>query len=413
MAAAATAVCLVAGGGTANAQSEVAAVTADVPSQRAAEVRDYWTGARMRAAAPVERLLDEGQPIARRSGTSRPARATAVDSSGAPTAFPDRVHGKVFFTITGGTSPGDFVCSGTVVRSKRHSLVWTAGHCVNDADFGGGFATNWTFVPGYRDGGRPFGTWPARKLYTTEGWKRDADSRLDLGAARLVRDAQGRGIEDVIGARPIAFEQPRDQRINAFGYPALPGLLHPEFNGERLYRCDSPITGADNPPGNGPEPLEISCDMTGGSSGGGWVNAGGKVTSVTSYGYLGDPTHLYGPYLGSAAAGLHRQAGGRPVRCAGRGVTNLGGGGRDRFTGTAAKDTFRVAGARDRVKGRAGGDRACGGTGRDRLNGEGGNDRLLGGRGNDRLLGGPGFDICDGGPGRDRARGCERLRRIP
>src|SRR4029453_1311842 len=126
---------------------------------------------------------------------------------------------------------------------------------------------------------------------------------------------QGRGIEDVVGARGIAFDSERAQDYSAFGYPALPGLLHPEFDGERLYSCDSPLTGGDNPPGSGPETLEIECDMTGGSSGGGWV-VGGRVASVTSYGYAGDLFHLYGPYMGSIAQDLYEQASGPPILCA-------------------------------------------------------------------------------------------------
>ena len=197
----------------------------------------------MRNAEPAELRLGAGGRIARPSpgaltpasaGSEPPARS-AVDASATPTAFPDRVHGKVFFTISGGTVPGDFVCSGTVVSSNGHTLAWTAGHCVNDAEFGGGFATNWTFVPGYRNGERPFGTWVAEDLMTTRGWADNVNIRLDVGAALLERDGEGRGIEDVIGARGIAFNRTREQQFTAFGYPAQPSLLQPEFDGQRLY----------------------------------------------------------------------------------------------------------------------------------------------------------------------------------
>jgi hypothetical protein len=389
------------------------------PSVDAARsVSEYWSAERMRSARPAGLLLDAAgrpRPRAAPPGKARTPvpRASAVDASANPTAFPDRTNGKVFFTVTGGSSPGDYVCSATVVRSSSHTLVWTAGHCVNDAEFGGGFAANWAFVPGYREGARPFGTWPARRLFTTGAWSEHADVRQDLGAARLARDAEGRGVEDVLGARKIGFGLARQQQFTAFGYPALPTLFHPEFNGERLYACASPTTGSDNPPGNGPEPLEISCDMTGGASGGAWVTAGGAVNSVTSYGYLSDLTHLYGPYMGEAARDLHRVAGGPRRTCAKWPATNLGGAGRDAFTGTEARDAFKLRGGRDQAAGGRGGDRLCGDGGRDRLAGGGGNDRLRGSGGNDVLVGGGGRDICDGGAGRDRARGCERRRRIP
>ncbi len=299
------------------------------------------------------------------------------------------------------------------MESNGHTLVWTAGHCVDDAEFGGGFATNWTFVPGYKDGARPFGTWPARELFTTGAWADDANTRQDLGAARVARDEQGRGIEDVIGARAIAFGRPRAGRFAAFGYPAEPTILHLDFDGERLFSCPSSVTGSDSPPGSGPPTLQIDCDMTPGSSGGSWVTPEGAVNGVTSYGYTGDLTHLYGPYFGTAAAELYERASGPPLLCAGSEVTNLGGPAADAFTGAERGDSFRLAGGGDEARGLGRGDAFCGGAGADRLRGGPGGDELRGGPGRDVLIGGPGRDTCVGGPGRDRATGCERRRNIP
>jgi len=247
-------------------------------------VREYWTAQRMQNAEPADlRLTADGRIAGASPGLAArsaapvriPASRAAVDASAANTSFPDRVHGKVFFTINGGSDPGDFVCSATVVSSNSHAVAWTAGHCVYDADFGGGFATNWTFVPGFRNGEQPFGSWPASELFTTRGWQENVNIRLDLGAAELDRDGEGRGIEDVVGARGIAFNESRSQAFTAYGYPALPNPLSLpprfDFDGQRLYSCASPLTGGDSPPGGGPEPLQIDCDMTGGSSGGGWV----------------------------------------------------------------------------------------------------------------------------------------------
>ena len=52
--------------------------------------------------------------------------------------------------------------------------------------------------------------------------------------------------------------------------------------------------------------MQISCDMTGGSSGGGWFldsnansvgDAGEPLVSVNSYGYSGERNTMYGPYM--------------------------------------------------------------------------------------------------------------------
>ena len=127
----------------------------------------------------------------------------------------------------------------------------------------------------------------------------------------LARDAEGQGIEDAVGARPIDFRLARDQQFTALGYPAQPTIFEPTFDGQRLYSCDSPVTGSDNPPGNGPETMEIVCDMSGGSSGGGWVNENGAVNGLISYGYELDFDHLYGPYFGIEAQRLYEEASGK------------------------------------------------------------------------------------------------------
>jgi hypothetical protein len=62
-----------------------------------------------------------------------------------PTTY-NPAHGKVFFS----DGSANYVCSGTALTSGNESVVWTAGHCVNEGP--GGFYTNWAFVPAYKDG---------------------------------------------------------------------------------------------------------------------------------------------------------------------------------------------------------------------------------------------------------------------
>jgi hypothetical protein len=409
-----------------------------------ASVREYWTPERMRRARSADRLVRGLEPATRPADTGGgepgvvvptvprvPATGSgiapralaapqpeqlATDRSSAATSFPERTHGKVYMTISGGLEPGDYQCSGTAVRSPSHTLVFTAGHCVFDSQFGGGAATNWIFVPGFDEGRRPFGNWTARRLYTTAGWQDSADARFDAGAAVLARDREGRGVQDVVGARGIAFNQPRDQVYTAFGYPA-----ESPFNGGRLYSCTSAYMGDDTTFGS-PRPMRIRCDMTAGASGGGWVAGEGIVASLTSYAYecvgvilpCGNPEkgNLFGPYFGGAIQDLYRRARGSAFRCGGREVTNLGYDGADRYSGTARDESFKLRGGGDQAAGGGGRDSACGGDGGDRLEGGAGRDDLRGGPGKDTLVGGPGRDVCRGGRGRDRAFGCEVRRKI-
>jgi hypothetical protein len=267
----------------------------------------------MRSAQPAE-LLSPGfvQDRAAPAGVQTAVRRSSLHREVQTTReFPYRTHGKVFFTL----GLMDYTCSGTAVRSPSRSLVWTAGHCVSDpGPLGPEFATNWEFVPGYKEGRRPFGEWPANSLATTPQWGGNGplsggDTDFDFGAA-VVAPRAGSRLQGAIGARGIAFHQARDKVYKAFGYPA--DRPPPEFDGRHLFLCESRYRGSD--PGAGPpSPIRISCDMTGGSSGGGWVIRRGDrryVASVTSYGYSSQPNSLYGPYQGTVARQLYQDAGG-------------------------------------------------------------------------------------------------------
>lgn len=296
---------------------------------RPADVRDYWTAARMRAAESVEDVLpdaaatpaapapvvggtpswvgpaDAGEPprARRRSGVPLAVElplATRVTDSSAPAV---RMHGRVFFTIPKGPEADDYSCSGTAVNALNRRVVWTAGHCAYELS-GGGYVTNWTFVPAYADGAAPFGEWPARRLLVTGRYGKTQDLRYDFAAVTVARDAAGRSIQDVVGARGIGFNQPRNQRYVAYGYP-----VQGRFTGNRhQYACTSQEQGGDRFFPAEPRPLAIGCDMTGGSSGGGWITRAGILASDTSYGYAVEPATLYGPYLGNAAKAVYAEA---------------------------------------------------------------------------------------------------------
>jgi hypothetical protein len=272
--------------------AQAARVKTKAVAQDKAAVQKYWTGERMRNAIPADRTLS-GTFAAKQRTAAAAAPATQVPPP--YTSQPTSTNGKVFFTDDG----LNYVCSGTALLSGNKSVVWTAGHCVHDGTTN--FHTNWTFVPAYADGSRPYGTWTARTLLTTNGWATSEDFSFDNGAAVVSTNA-GSALTDVVGGRNPSFNYPRQQQYAAHGYPA-----GPPFNGQRLWVCNSPLVYDDtaaNPPTMG-----IDCDMTGGSSGGGWI-AGGGVASVNSYGYSTLPNVMFGPYQGSVSQSLYTQAAG-------------------------------------------------------------------------------------------------------
>ena len=267
-----------------------AKTTAKAVAQDKAAVQRYWTPERMRSAIPADRTLSGTfAPAAKK----RPRAGSAVQVPPPYTSYPTSTNGKVFFT-EGGLN---YVCSGTALLSGNKSVVWTAGHCVHDG--ASNFHTNWAFVPAYADGSRPYGTWTGRQLLTTNGWATSGDFSFDNGAA-VVNLNGGQALTDVVGGRSPSFNYARNQTYVSHGYPAAP-----PFNGQRLYTCTSPLIYDDtsaNPPTMG-----IDCDMTGGSSGGGWT-VNGSLESVNSYGYSTLPNVMFGPYQGSVSQALYNQA---------------------------------------------------------------------------------------------------------
>lgn len=407
------------------AAASVREMGADSP----ADVRAYWTLDRMEAAEPalppepaIASAPSASEPSERASGTAtavEPVEARTERASYKRTEVADpagesvRMHGKVFFTITGGTAPGNYVCSGTALNSNNRSVVWTAGHCVYDT-FGGGYASNWLFVPGYSAEGAPFGEWPAEALAAPSEWRGQENSSYDFSAARVAKNAQGQKLTDVVGGRGIGFNQARNQRYTSYGYPAQPPPL--EFSGDREFKCESALGGTDNPPGSGPNTNWIGCDMTGGSSGGGWI-ANGTLLSVNSYSYciVGAlcQQRMYGPYLDDTAKRLYKEIAGAAEYCQDKKVTISGTGGADKLVGTSGRDVISAKGGKDVVKGKGGKDIICGGGGADTLKGGGGKDRLNGEGGDDTLKGGKGKDTCNGGKGKDRGKSCESSKNIP
>lgn len=262
----------------------------------------YWTPARMRKAKPAETLARRAYDRQRKAGlldglgdlTGKPFSLPSTKAA-APGVAPVGHVGKVFFTFGG----VDYVCSGNVVSSRNQDVVATAGHCVNEGP--GRYASNWTFVPAYDDGDAPYGKWTARKLFTTSQWAKKGDLNFDTGFA-VLGTRGGRHVGAVVGASGVAFNQAKGQTYTLYGYPA-----DQPFDGEKLQKC----TGKAVKDAYGSADQGVTCDMTGGSSGGPWLlgnGSRGTQQSVNSFGYDSEPDKMYGPYWGSAIQGSYNSA---------------------------------------------------------------------------------------------------------
>jgi hypothetical protein len=273
------------------ATSASAGVSGKKTGQSRDEVVGYWTDARINSAVPKE-LAKPGS--AGGGGPTKPGASIAVADP-----YPSQ-HGKVFFTENG----VNYVCSGSAVSQPGgdRSIVWTAGHCLNEGP--GDFVVNFIFVPAYKDNVRPHGTFAASTLYTTSGWQNNGELGVDLGAAVVGENAAGQTLHEATNELTPSFYSDYTsafQDYDMFGYPAAG-----KFNGQRLRLCDTKGSRLDT--FKTPDTVGSACDMTGGSSGGGWVTNLGTIASVTSYSIPGIKNVLFGPHQESDAQTLFNTA---------------------------------------------------------------------------------------------------------
>ncbi|GHI88509.1 trypsin-like serine peptidase [Streptomyces xanthophaeus] len=296
---------LIAGALTAAIPSAAADASASFGQQH---TRGFWTADRMRTAVPLDVTAVPG---AARTPVATSASPTSIPPTAAasPTAFPQaggawtgggavvKTSGRVFFTMGDRTAS----CSGDSVTSANGSTVITAGHCVK---YQGAWHTNWVFVPAYSNGNAPYGQWPATKTFATDQWAASEDMNMDVGLA-VVAPLNGQTLTQAVGAQGILFNGGYNKKMYSFGFPAAA-----PYDGSKLVYCSG---------NSGKDFLltkdhSLSCNMTGGSSGGPWFQDFNEATglgtqvSVNSFGYTFLPNRMYGPYFGNEAKAAYDKA---------------------------------------------------------------------------------------------------------
>lgn len=271
-------------------------------------VTAHWTPEAMRQAVPMDWLLGTVDAGRLTHAVPRGVPQVVAPAGVSPLSFPNRgaawtapgavvqTAGRVFFTFQGRNAS----CSGNSVTSVNKSTVITAGHCVK---LEGAFHTNWAFVPAYNNGNAPLGTWTARRTLATPQWVANENINFDVGAA-IVNQLNGANLTDVVGSQGIAFNQARAQNMYAFGWPAAA-----PYDGTRMIYCSGRTSNAIGSNGIG-----MTCNMTGGSSGGPWFaqfsegTGAGLQNSVNSYKINFLPNRMFGPYFGADAQNLYNTA---------------------------------------------------------------------------------------------------------
>ncbi|GAA3810465.1 peptidase [Sphaerisporangium flaviroseum] len=284
-------------------------------------VLDYWTPRRMARALPAG-VLGSAAQIGDVASGALPLRIAAAEPASAASPAPSasaasaprlktrgarwaaggavtRTTGRVFLTLSG----VDYVCSASAVKSRNMDVVVTAGHCAKDGV--GAWAENWTFVPGYDAGRRPYGVFTARRIFVPEPWSAKGDDSYDL-AMIAVNPSDRRHLNEAVGGQEIAFDVPRGRPAFGFGFPA-----DPPYDGRHLIYCAGEVH---RDPHKQTHDQGMRCDLTAGSSGGPWLSSfdpatgQGVVTSVSSFKYSDDPATMYGPYFGAQARQIYEAA---------------------------------------------------------------------------------------------------------
>lgn len=286
-------------------------------SERAVAV-DYWTPERMAAATPVggqasqtavdaaARHLEAGGVLnmpwpsqaATRAPIPVPQAGRVTGQTWTQGGAISRATGKVYFSLPN----GDFTCTATSVQAGNKSTVVTAGHCVYQQ---GAYARNWVFIPGSRAGSEPYGRWTPTRLSPSPQWVASGDVDHDYAFVKLA-PRNGRYLANVVGALPLSFSTPANQRITAFGYSGAA----PNY-GARLMYCEGQAV-PDTFGGTRAEGL--ACDMVLGSSGGPrltiFSGGSGTVAAVNSFTYSSGPSEptLWAAPFGPEAKALYDQA---------------------------------------------------------------------------------------------------------
>lgn len=264
----------------------------------------HWTVASMQAATDDDVQAGSTLNMTQRSDQSVGSMGKAAQQQGQPPrgenlAYPLSTVGKVFFTSGAGQN---FVCSGTAVVSRNHSVVDTAGHCLY---LYGDWARNVIFCPLYDNGRTPYGCWATRDLEVPSDWisAKPYDFHHDFGMAIVAPNSEG-ALTDLVGGAGWAYNQPVNQPFSAYGYPAG----HP-FDGQSRQSCEA-SSGMNWRHGGG-NVVSIPCNMTGGSSGGPWFiqsNGSQYLNGHNDFISSMQPGHMFSPYYDATWYALYDKA---------------------------------------------------------------------------------------------------------
>ncbi|GAA2750934.1 serine protease [Kitasatospora cinereorecta] len=246
------------------------------------------------ASASATATASDGT-VVRSTATVDPHLATVPSYSPPPelgktaTAPDGAESARVGALFTGSVAAGNHFCTASVLHSTGKDLILTAAHCLSSTD-------NVRFVPGYRDGQAPYGSWKVTRIFTADGWQNGSDPDEDFAVLQVAQNG-GRDIEDVVGANTLGLNAGWSDQVRLYGYPG---------DTEMPILCTNATTKQDT------FQRTISCPaFPGGTSGGPWIDTttGQVIGIIGGYEQGGDSDDVsYSAYFDHTIGDLYRKA---------------------------------------------------------------------------------------------------------
>ncbi|MFD4397044.1 trypsin-like serine peptidase [Kitasatospora sp. NPDC058478] len=225
-------------------------------------------------------------PSAPATPDTRDTRGVVLGTTATAAATPEAATVGALFS--GAAAAGNHFCTASVLHSPGGNLLLTAAHCLGSA---GGV----TFVPGYRDGSAPYGSWQVTAVHTTTGWSQKGDQDEDFAILETAPN-NGRNVEDVVGGNRLGADEPFGATVRLYGYPG---------------DAEEPILCTNTTGRQSTYQRVIDCPAyPSGTSGGPWINVatGDVVGAIGGYQQGGDSDDVsYSAYFDHTIAGLVSQ----------------------------------------------------------------------------------------------------------
>jgi len=285
------------------AAAQASGTPVSLPGKRPTAPANADSATRLYNPAQVKIQVESGDIESQAAGSLGAYFTSArVNPPALETIFPNRTVGKLFFTDSTGSS---FVCSASVIRQR---IVLTAGHCVHKGSGGSaGFHRNFLFVPAFRDGAAPLGTFTPRRVGTTSQWLASnglVPNAADFGMLEINDRPGGVRIGAITGTLGFRTLSLLPNHTTKLGYPCnIDACQKMQQVTSQSFRATSPNN------------VEYGSNARGGSSGGPWVmnygiqGKGGSTTNlnavvgVSSYGYTATAPKVQGSSIPDSRAG--------------------------------------------------------------------------------------------------------------